>query len=126
MTEQLLDRFTNQKTVLLRTRKRDGSWVGTPVNIAVDSGHAYIRTYAKAWKSKRLRNFPDVEICPSTIGGKPTGAVIAAHARLLDGAEATAAARRLARKHFFLHGILVPLAHKLMRTKTLHYELTAS
>jgi hypothetical protein len=45
---------------------------------------------------------------------------------LLDGVEATAAARRLARKHFLLHGIVVPLSHKLMRTKTLHYELTAS
>lgn len=126
MTEQLLDRFTSQQTVLLRTRKRDGSWVGTPVNIAVDGGRAYIRTYAKAWKSKRLRNFPDIELCPSTVGGKPTGETVPARARLLDGGEARAAARRLARKHFLLHGILVPLAHKLMRTKTLHYEVTAS
>ncbi|WP_163511329.1 PPOX class F420-dependent oxidoreductase [Fodinicola acaciae] len=126
MTEQPLDRFTRQQTVLLRTRKRDGSWVGTPVNIAVEAGRGYVRTYGKSWKSKRLRNFPDVELCPSTTRGKPTGDFVPARARLLDGAEARAAARRLARKHPLLHGIVVPLAHKLTRDRTLHYELTAT
>jgi uncharacterized protein len=119
-----LQPFARQRTILLDTRKRDGSWVATPVSIAVRGDHAYIRTYAKAWKSKRLRNFPDVRFCPSTFRGKPTGPMMAASARLLTGDEARTAARLLARKYRVLHGLVVPMAHRLMRTSTLHYELS--
>jgi len=28
-----VDRFMRQKTILLKTKKRDGTWVGTPVSI---------------------------------------------------------------------------------------------
>jgi PPOX class probable F420-dependent enzyme len=115
--------FVRQGTILLHTRKRDGSWVPTPVSIAVDADRAYIRTYAKAGKSKRLRNFPEVRFCPSTFRGRPTGAMVHARARLLDGDEARTAARLLARKYPVLHGFVVPLAHRIMRTQTLHYGL---
>lgn len=118
-----LQPFLRQGTILLHTKKRDGSWVPTPVSIAVHDDRAYIRTYAKAGKSKRLRNFPEVQFCPSTFRGKPTGATVHANARLLDGDEARTAARLLSRKYPVLHGLLVPLAHRLMRTATLHYEL---
>jgi PPOX class probable F420-dependent enzyme len=119
-----LQPFVRQRTILLQTRKRDGSWVPTPVNIAVRGDRAYIRTYAKAGKSKRLRNFPEVRFSPSTIRGRPTGAMVHARARLLAGGEARTAARMLSRKYRVLHGVLVPLAHRLMRTSTLHYELS--
>ena len=116
--------FVRQGTILLHTRKRDGTWVPTPVNIAVDGERAYFRTYAKAGKRKRLRNFPDVRFCPSTFRGRPTGATVYAHARLLHGDEARHAAHLLARKHPVLHGVVVPLAHRVMRTTTVHYELS--
>lgn len=116
--------FVEQGTILLHTRKRDGTWVPTPVNIVVCGDRAYIRTYARSGKSKRLRNFPDVRFCPSTFRGKPTGAMVTAEARLLDGDEARAAARLLSRKYRVLHGVVVPLFHRLMRTATLHYELS--
>lgn len=119
-----LARFTRQKTILLKTRKRDGTWVGTPVSIAVRSDHAYIRTYDKSWKSKRLANFPNVRFAPSTFRGRPSGPEMDAQARLLDGEEASGAASLLARKYPLLHGLLVPISHRLMRTKTLHYELS--
>jgi PPOX class probable F420-dependent enzyme len=119
-----LAQFVRQKTILLKTRKRDGAWVGTPVSIAMRGNCAYVRTYDKSWKSKRLRNFPDVRFSPSTLRGKPRGREFYAQARLLDGEEAQTAARLLARKYPVLHGILVPISHKVMRTKTLHYELT--
>jgi uncharacterized protein len=35
------------------------------------------------------------------------------------------AARALARRHRVLQAILVPAAHRLMRYRTLHYELVA-
>lgn len=36
-----LDRFVEQRTVLLSSFKRDGTAAGTPVNIAVGDDHAY-------------------------------------------------------------------------------------
>ncbi len=119
-----LQPFVGQRTILLQTGKRDGSWVPTPVHIAVHGDHAYIRTYAKAGKSKRLRNFPEVRFSPSTIRGRPTGATVHARARLLAGGDARTAARHLARKYRVLHGVAIPVAHRLMRTATLHYELS--
>jgi uncharacterized protein len=119
-----LQPFTRQRRILLHSRKRDGSWVPTPVSIAVRADHGYIRTYAKAGKSKRLRNFPEVRLCPSTFRGEPTGPMVHARARLLSGDEARTAARLLASKYKVLHGFTVPLAHRLMRTSTLHYELS--
>lgn len=119
-----LEPFVHQRTILLHTRRRDGSWVGTPVSIAVQADHAYIRTYAKAGKPKRIRNFPEVRFSPATFRGRPTGPELRAEARLLDGDEAAAAARLLRRKYPLLHGLAVPLAHRLMRTSTLHYELS--
>lgn len=121
---EVLRPFVRQGTILLRTKKRDGTWVDTPVNIVVLGDRAYIRTFDKAGKSKRLRNFPEVRFCRSTLRGSPTGPMLRADARLLDGDEARAAARLIARKYRVLHGFFVPLAHRLKRTKTLHYELT--
>ncbi|WP_410656866.1 PPOX class F420-dependent oxidoreductase [Amycolatopsis sp. lyj-112] len=122
MTTQLA-RFTAQKTILLKTFKRDGTPIGTPVNIAVEGDHAFIRTYDAAWKAKRMRNNPQVEIAPSTFRGAPTGEPVRGHVRLLDGDEARHAAAMLAGKHRLLHGFLVPLTHRIKKYKTLHYEL---
>ena len=46
-----------------------------------------------------------------------------ARATLLDGEQARVAARALGRRHRILQAILVPAAHRLMRYRTLHYEL---
>ncbi|WP_434599757.1 PPOX class F420-dependent oxidoreductase [Streptomyces sp. A5-4] len=116
--------FTRQKTILLTTYKRDGTPVGTPVSIAVDGGRAFIRTYDAAWKSKRMRNNPGVEIAPSTMKGKPTGPSIHARTTLLKDEEAAHARRALASKYPLLHGVLVPFMHRRKRWTTLHYELT--
>ncbi|MFI1258553.1 PPOX class F420-dependent oxidoreductase [Streptomyces netropsis] len=117
--------FVKQGTILLTTHKRDGTPVGTPVNIAVDGDHAYVRTFGQAWKAKRMRHTPEVEICPSTLRGKPTGPARKARVRLLEqgGEEDKRAAKCLARKYPVLHGVLVPLTHRLKRDRTLHYEV---
>ena len=98
--------------------------MGTPVSVALRGARTYVRTYDKSWKSKRLRNFPEVRFSPSTSRGKPTGRELHAQARLFDGEEDRNAAHLLARKYPVLHGVLVPLSPKVMRTKTLHYELS--
>ena len=119
-----LKRFEHQKTVLLTTFRRDGRPVGTPVSIAVVGDRAFIRTWDTAGKFRRIRRNPEVEIAPSTFWGRRTGPAIHARARVLDGDEVTRAARALARKHRVLHGIVVPLLHRLRHNTTVHLELT--
>jgi PPOX class probable F420-dependent enzyme len=120
---QILQPFVRQGTVLLTTFRRDGTPIGTPVSIAVEGDHAYIRSWSTAGKMKRIRKTPLVTVAPSTISGKPTGAPIEAHARVLSGAESSHAGRLLARKHPLLHGFLVPLVHRLQGHTTTHVEL---
>jgi hypothetical protein len=120
------DHLAKQGAVLLTSYKRDGQPVGTPVNIAVEDDHAFVRTYEKAWKFKRMRRNPYVQVAPSTFRGTPTGGAIPARARLLEGQEAKHASDALQHKHRILQGIMVPLAHRLVRHRTVHFELTAA
>ena len=116
--------FTKRRTALLTTYKRDGAPVATPVTIAVEGDHAYVRTWDTAWKARRMRNDPRVLVAPATMGGRRRGAPVPARSRLLSGEEAAHAARAIARRQRILQGILVPLTHRLMRYRTVHYELT--
>jgi PPOX class probable F420-dependent enzyme len=113
------------KTILLTTYKRDGTPVATPVSIAFDGDRAFFRSYDKAWKTKRLRNNPQVELAASTLRGRPTGPGVPARAVLLEGEQARTAAHALARRHRVLQGLLVPAAHRLLHYQTMHYELMA-
>jgi PPOX class probable F420-dependent enzyme len=123
-TTPALAPFVRQKTVLLTTYRRDGTPVATPLSLAVDGDHGYVRTWHTAGKAKRLRNDPRVTVAPSTARGRLTGPALDGEARRLDGAEARHAARTLARRQPLLHALLVPLAHRLMRVQTVHYALT--
>ena len=116
--------FRKRRTALLTTYKRDGTPVATPVTIAVDGDRAYVRTWDSAWKAKRMRNNPAVLVAPSTMRGRVRGEAIAARSRLLDRDEARRAAHAIARRQPILQGVLVPLGHRLVRYRTLHYELT--
>lgn len=128
--------FADQKTVIVTTCRRDGTPIDTPVHVAVDGGRAFIRTYAKAMKAKRLRRNPDVLLSLASNGTRPAivGLLAAkqarrldhgvhARARLLAGDESRLAAGALARKYPLLQGFLIPLMHRLMRTETLNLEL---
>lgn len=119
--------FVEQKTALLTTFRRNGTAVATPLSVAVDGDRAFFRSYEKAGKTKRLRNDTRVEVARSTTKGRRLGPTIPAEARRLNGAEARHAARLLARKYPLLQGIVVPVSHRLGRSKTgrtIHFELT--
>ena len=118
------DSFRRRRTALLTSYKRDGTGVATPVTIAVEDGRAFIRTYDRAWKARRMRNRPEVEVAPSTVAGRVRGEAIRARVRLLEGEEAAHAARAIARRQRILQGLLVPLLHRMRGYRTLHYELT--
>jgi PPOX class probable F420-dependent enzyme len=114
----------DSKTILLTTYKRDGTPVGTAVNIAYDGDRSFFRTWETAGKAKRLRRNPDVEVAPSTASGKATGPATAMRARLLTGEEAELARRAINGRFPVMHGVVVPLFHRVRRLKTVYYELT--
>lgn len=126
-TTPTLAPFVRQKTIRLTTFRKDGTPGSSPVSVAVEGSHAYFRTFERAVKVRRMRRDPRVEFCPATASGKSTGPTQSGRVRLLDGAEYSKAGRLLRQKYPFLHGVLVPAAHRLMRSKfgrTVHVELT--
>ncbi|MCV7195941.1 PPOX class F420-dependent enzyme [Mycobacterium angelicum] len=128
-TDPALARFVRQKTIRLTTFRKDGSPGTSPVSIAVDGDRAYFRSFERAVKVRRVRRNPNVEFGPATMSGNATGAMQPGRVRLLDGAESRQAARLLRRKYPLLHGLFVPAAHRLGRSKygrTVHFELVPS
>jgi PPOX class probable F420-dependent enzyme len=118
--------FTRQKTVVLTTYRRDGTPVATPVSIAVAGDRAYVRSFERAWKTRRIRNNPTVTVAASTARGAPTGPAVQATARPLTSTEYADAARSLRRKYPLLHGVVVPLTHRLGRRRmgrTVHFAV---
>ncbi len=118
--------FVRQKTVLLTTYRKDGREGASPVSVAVEGDHAYVRSFEKAIKTLRLRRNPAALIAPSTMKGTATGPAVAVVMRRLDGEEAAHAARVLAAKYRVLHGLLVPCAHRVGRRRfgrTVHFEV---
>jgi PPOX class probable F420-dependent enzyme len=110
--------------MLLRTRRRNGEWVATPVNVAVEGDRAFFGTPANSGKVKRLRNFDSVEVGPCTVRGRLTGDTFAGRARRLEGEEAAEAERRLRAKYPFVYRFAAPIEHRLKRTHGLFFELS--
>ncbi|GAB3469151.1 PPOX class F420-dependent oxidoreductase [Actinophytocola sediminis] len=100
---------------LLTTYRRDGSGVGTPVNVKIKDGKAYFMTRATSAKVKRLANNPEVSLAPSTSTGKPTGPAVRGRARRLDGTDGT-------RTRFWIFARLVyrdrPIAYEITLTQS--------
>jgi PPOX class probable F420-dependent enzyme len=110
--------------MLLRTRKRDGTWVATPVNVAVEGDCAYFGTAASSAKVKRLGNFDRVEVAACTPRGRAKSPTLTARARLLEGGEAVMAERRMREKYPIVYRFSAPLEHRLKRTHGVFYELS--
>jgi len=109
--------------MVLETRKRDGSWVATPVNPLVEDDHVFFRTWHTSGKAKRLRNFAEVRFAPSSASGRPTGPWLRGHATLLDDEGSAHAAALINRRYPVLQGVAVRLYHRLRRYHTLHYRI---
>lgn len=125
-TNSALAPFVRQKTISLTTFRKDGTPGSSPVSIVVEGDRAYVRSFERAVKVRRIRRNPNVEFGAATASGKPTGSTLSGTVRLLDGAEYSKAGYLLRQKYPLLHGVLVPLAHRAMRSKygrTIHAEL---
>ena len=77
--------MTESSYISLSTKKRDGSWVNTPVWFAQESNILYLFSEGKAGKIKRLKNFSEVKICTCTVTGKITGEWQNGQATILEG-----------------------------------------
>ena len=111
--------------MLLETRRRDGTWVPTPVNPYVDGDRVLFRTWSTSGKAKRLRNVAEVRIAPCTRRGRRTGEQLVGCAQRLESRQADRAASLINRRYPLLQGIAVRLYHRLRGLTTQHYEITS-
>lgn len=89
--------FADAKYVNLRSFKRDGTPVDTPVWFAVVAGRVVIFTDGTSYKVKRIRRDPRVELARCDVRGKLLGPWLPARCRPVEGAaEADAIARAYA------------------------------
>ena len=106
-----------------RDAQRDGSWVSTPVNLVVDGDQVDFRTWSRAGKAKRLRNFPEVRFAASDWRGRAHGPQLCGTARLLAGSEDRRVGALINKRYPLLQGVAVRFGHKLMRYQTQHYAV---
>jgi PPOX class probable F420-dependent enzyme len=97
-----LARLATAKYMLLTTFRKNGTAVPTPVWVARDGDELVLTTTPNAGKVKRIRRDGAVRVAPCTMRGKPTGAEVPAHARLLDVADVRHVQRLIARKYWLL------------------------
>lgn len=85
-----MDKISKQEHYInLSTRKRDGSFVNTPVWFAQEgeSNIYYIFSLMNAGKVKRIKNFPDVKVASCSFNGNLKGDWYNAKADLIYGSE---------------------------------------
>ena len=86
----------------LSTRKKDGSFVNTPVWFAQEgeTNNYYVYSLKNLGKVKRIRNYPEVKVGICTYSGKPKGGWFYAIADLVDEPENTKVAYSVLRKKY--------------------------
>src|ERR1700738_601842 len=88
----------SQKYISLKTFRKSGAGVATPVWFGEDSGKLYVMTRSDMGKTKRIRNNPRVQVASCTIRGKVTGEEYPATVRILPPADHAQARRAINRK----------------------------
>ncbi|MBX3050746.1 MAG: PPOX class F420-dependent oxidoreductase [Caldilineaceae bacterium] len=105
-----LNDIKDAKYIALKTFRRNGQGVITPVWMAADGGKLYVWTDGSSGKVKRIRNDGRVRLCASDVRGTPTGEWTEAQARVLEQpTDVQATAKRIAAKYglmFHLFGLM--------------------
>jgi uncharacterized protein len=73
--------------IALRTFRKTGVGVSTAVWAIRDDGRLLVRTAIASGKAKRIRNNPNVEICPCDMRGHQKGPWVEASARIAESPE---------------------------------------
>src|SRR6202521_2242226 len=100
MPHEIPPTIRNQKYISLKTYRKSGDAVATPVWFGEDGEKLYVMTRSDMGKTKRIRNNPQVRIAPCTIRGKVTGAEFAANAPILPAEEQERARRTIRHKYW--------------------------
>ncbi|MFO7165458.1 MAG: PPOX class F420-dependent oxidoreductase [Mycolicibacterium hassiacum] len=119
--DHITDDLKRSRYVLLRSYRRDGTAVDTPIWFALQGHHLLFRTKI-GLKTRRLAAHPDVELAPCDYRGRVTGpAWYRGRATILDGAEARQADRLLHRRYGWQYNV-VPLI-KVPGVTNVHRDL---
>ena len=89
-----------QKYISLKTFRKNGTTVATPVWFGEENGRLYVMTRGDMGKAKRIRNNPQVRVAPCTVRGKVTGAESAATAHILPPGDHARARQIINRKYW--------------------------
>lgn len=77
--------LADTRYISLTTRRRDGSFVSTPVWVASNDGRRLlVWTGASTWKVKRIRRDPRVFVAKSNYRGRERGPRLEGRARIVD------------------------------------------
>lgn len=128
----LPDELLHSRYALLRTFRRDGSPVDTPVWFALDDGSIVFRTRIGP-KTRRIARCPSVELIPCDYRGRSSHSApaLGGRATILSGDEAETANRALHRRYGWQWNIVpmipvpgvnnvhrdLPIREKLRRTR---------
>jgi PPOX class probable F420-dependent enzyme len=100
MSNEIPSSIHGQKYISLKTFRKTGEGVATPVWFGEDDTKLYVMTRSDMGKTKRIRNNPQVRVAPCTIRGTVTGAEIAATARILPTEEHSRAKDAIRNKYW--------------------------
>jgi uncharacterized protein len=100
MSSQIPPTIRGQKYISLKTFRKNGTPVATPVWFGEEDEKLYVMTRSISGKYKRIRNLPAVRVAPCTIRGVVTGTESAALARLLPAQEHAHARKSIHRKYW--------------------------
>lgn len=133
MRPESFDELRDARYALLRTFRRDGTPVDTPVWFVIDHGTVLFRTKIGP-KTRRLTSRPEVELTACDYRGRrrPHATALPGRASVLSGEEAEAANRALHRRYGWQWNVVpmlpvpgvtnvhrdLPLRDKLRRTRT--------
>jgi PPOX class probable F420-dependent enzyme len=100
MPSQIPPAIQGQKYVSLKTFRKNGLGVATPVWCGEENGKLYVMTRSTMGKTRRIRNNPQVTVAPCTIRGRVTGEEYAATVRILPAQDAGRARQIINRKYW--------------------------
>lgn len=99
MRVQFRDDTEGDQFFALRTSRRDGRTVSTPIWLAPAEGRWYGYTPGRSWKILRIRRNPRVAVAPSSFEGEPHGEWREGAARVLPPRERRRAKRAMTAKY---------------------------
>jgi uncharacterized protein len=107
----------NPTYVALKTFRKSGEGVSTPVWVTVGDGKLFVVSERGSGKMKRIANDGRVEVCVADMRGRPKGAWVEAQARIVeDPAEADRALRALRDKYGFQYRLFSRLGRGNLNT----------